>query len=81
MQMYIMVRVVQSSRLPAKLSAYLVSTGLLLRLAFLYGWRFLNEIFLDWPLTLTTQPSTSKLSDNPDGVFATGVYFVVLDLN
>ena len=42
---------------------------------------FLNEISLDLPLTLTTQPSTSKLSDNTDGVFATGVYFVVLDLN
>ena len=26
---------------------------------------FLNKIFLDWPLTLKTQPSTSKLSDNP----------------
>ena len=25
---------------------------------------FLNKISLDWPLTLTTQPSTSKISDN-----------------
>ena len=24
------------------------------------------KVSLDWPLTLTTQPSTSKLSDNPD---------------
>ena len=78
--MCIMVRVVKSSWLPAKIGAYLVSIGLLLFLAFLYGC-FLNEISLDWPLTLTTQPSTSKLSDNPDGVFATGVYFVVLDMN
>ena len=29
---------------------------------------FLNKISLDWPLTLTTQPSTSNLSDNPDDV-------------
>ena len=27
---------------------------------------FLNKTSLDWPLTLTTQPSISKLSDNPD---------------
>ena len=27
---------------------------------------FLNKISLDWPLTLTTQPSSSKLSDNTD---------------
>ena len=26
---------------------------------------FLNKISLDWSLTLTTQPSTSKLFDNP----------------
>ena len=26
---------------------------------------FLNKMSLDWPLTLTTQSSTSKLSDNP----------------
>ena len=37
----------------------------LLCLAFLYRWRFLNKVPLDWPLTLTTQPSTSKLSDDP----------------
>ena len=24
-----------------------------------------STVSLDWPLTLTTQPSTSKLSDNP----------------
>ena len=29
---------------------------------------FLNKISLDWLLTLNTQPSTSKLSDNPDDV-------------
>ena len=29
-----------------------------------YFWNF--KVSLDWPLTLTTQPSTSKLSDNPD---------------
>ena len=33
-------RVVKSSRLPAKIGAYLVSTDRLLCLAFLYGWRF-----------------------------------------
>ena len=59
------IRVVKSSRLQLKIPAYLVSIGQLLCLAFLYGWRFLNKISLDWPLTLTTQPSTSKLSDNP----------------
>ena len=32
---------------------------------FFMEWRFLNKISLDWPLTLTTQPSTSQLSDNP----------------
>ena len=60
-------RVVKSSRLPVKIAAYLVSISRLLCLAFLYGWRFWNKISLDWPLTLTTQPSTctSKLSDNP----------------
>ena len=42
----------------------MVSFGRLLCLAFLYGWRFLIKISLNWPLTLTTQPSTSKLSDN-----------------
>ena len=38
-----------------KIAAYLVSIGLLLCLAFLYGWRLLHKISLDWPLTLTTQ--------------------------
>ena len=27
--------------------------------------KFFNKISLDWPLTLTFQPSISKLSDNP----------------
>ena len=56
---------VKSSRLQVKIVAYLVSIGWLLCLVFLYGWRFLPKISLDWPLTLKTQPSTSKLSDNP----------------
>ena len=60
-------RVVKSSWLPAKIAAYLVSIDWLLCLAVLYIWRFLNKISMDWPLTLTTQPSTLKLSDNPDG--------------
>ena len=51
-----------------KIAAYLISIGQLLCLAFLYGWCFLNKISLDWLLTLTTHPSTSKLSDNPAGV-------------
>ena len=59
--------VVKSSRLLAKSAAYLVSISQLLCLAFLCRWRFLKKIPLDWPLTLTTQPSTSKLSDNPVG--------------
>ena len=58
-------RVVKSVRLPAKITAYLASISQLLLLAFLYGWRFLNEISLDWPVTLTTELSTSKLSDKP----------------
>ena len=58
-------KVVKSSRLSAKIAAYLVRIGRLLCLAFLYGWNFLNKITLDWPLTLTTPPSTSKRSDNP----------------
>ena len=58
-------RVIKSTLLPAKIAAYLVIISWLLCLAFLYGWRFLNKISLDWPVTLTTQPSTSKLSDNP----------------
>ena len=59
------IRVVKSSQLPANIAAYLVSIGRLLCLAFLYAWCFLNKMFLGWPLTLTTQSSTSKLSDNP----------------
>ena len=58
-------RVVKSSQLPVKIAAYLVSIARLLCLAFLYRWCFLNKISLDWPLISTTQPSTSKLSDNP----------------
>ena len=45
---------------------YLVSIGGLLCLAFLFRWVFLTKISLNWLLTLTTQPSPSKLSDNPD---------------
>ena len=58
-------KVVKSSWLPAKISAFLVRISWPLCLAFLYGWHFLNKILLEWPLTLTTQLSTSKLSDNP----------------
>ena len=58
-------KVVKISRLSVKFTAYLVSISQLLCLAFLYRWHFLNKISLDWPLTLTTQPSTSRLSDNP----------------
>ena len=57
-------RVVKRSQLQAKIATYLVSIAKLLCLAFLYRWCFLNKISLDWPLTLATQPSTSKLSDN-----------------
>jgi len=64
--LYIFLSVVKSSRLPAKIAAYLVSIGWVLCFAFLYRWCFFNKIFQDWPLTLTTQPSNSKLSDNPD---------------
>ena len=53
-------RVVKSSRLPAKIAAYLVSIGRLLCLAFLYGWRFLNKISLDWSF-LTTLMSRREL--------------------
>ena len=60
-------RVVKSSRLLAKIIAYLVRISRLLCSAFLYGWYFLFKISLDWPLkSLTTQPSTSKLSVNPE---------------
>ena len=47
-----------------KFTACLVSIGQLLCLAFLYGWRLLNKISMDWPLSLTTQLCTSELSDN-----------------
>ena len=61
------ISVVKSSRLLVKITAYLVSIGWLLCLAFLYGWCFLKKIIsLDWLLTLTTWPSTSELSDNPE---------------
>ena len=47
---------------PRKLSpTWLVTAGY----SAWHTWRFLNRISLDWPLTLTTQLSTSKLSDNP----------------
>ena len=46
----------------------LVSADYVLCLAFLYGWHCFKKISLDWPLTLTTQSSTSKLSDNPGRV-------------
>ena len=59
-------RVVKSSWLLAKIIAYLVSISRLLCSAFLYGWHFLFKISLDWLLSLTTQPSTSKLSVNPE---------------
>ena len=59
-------RVVKSSWLQAKIIAYLVSISRLLCSAFLYGWHFLFKISLDWPLSLTTQPSISKLSVNPE---------------
>ena len=58
-------KVVKISRLSVKITACLVSISQLLCLAFLYRWHFLNKISLDWMLTLTTQPSTSRLSDNP----------------
>ena len=57
---------VKSSWLLVKITAYLVSIGWLLCLAFLYGWRFFKKISLDWLLTLTTWPSTWELSDNPE---------------
>ena len=50
------------------LSKIVVSMGRLLFLAFLYRWCFWNKKSLDWPLTLTTQPLTSKLSDKPDSI-------------
>ena len=56
---------VEAAHRVVKSTDCLVSNSQLLCLAFLYGWRFLNKISLDWLLTLTTQPSTSKLSDKP----------------
>ena len=64
-QKLIRIGAVKSIRLPAKIAAYLVSIAWLLWSAFLYIWRFLDKISLDWPLTLTSQPSISNLSDNP----------------
>ena len=58
-----MYRVFKISQLPAKITTYLVSIAQLLCSAFLNGRCFLNKISLDWLLTLTSQPSTSKLSD------------------
>ena len=62
----VITKVVKSSWLPAKIvPTWLVSAGY-------SAWHFstdgvfLNKISLDWPLTLTTQSSTSKLSDNSD---------------
>ena len=69
-------RVVKSSRLLAKVAAYFVSISRLLWLAFIYWWHFLNKISLDWLLTLITQPSTSKLSDNPGNIF----FFYILKI-
>ena len=64
--LHVQMRVVRSSQLLLKIAAFLVSiVPLILCLGFLYTWRFLNKISLDWLLTLTTQSSTSKLSDNP----------------
>ena len=80
-------RVVKSSWLSAKIATYLVSIGQLhvLCLAFLYGWSFLNKISLDWPLTLTTQLSTLKLSDNPGCLHChlqtVSLFFPVMPLN
>ena len=78
-------RVVKSSRLLAKIATYLVSISQLFCLAFFYGWCFLNKISLDWPLTLTTQLSTLKLSDKPRGLHChpqtASLYFPVMPLN
>ena len=64
-------RVVKSSQLPAKIATYLISIGQLL----------LNKISLDWPLTWTTQSSTSKLSDNPATTNSTHIWRRHWDLN
>ena len=50
------INVVKSSRLLVKITAYLGSIGWLLCLSFLYGWRFLKKISLDWLLILIWQP-------------------------
>ena len=60
------ISVVESGQLLVKITACLVSIGWLLCLAFLYGWRFFKKISLAWLLTLTTWPSPSKFSDNPE---------------
>ena len=51
-----------------KTATYLVSFSRLVCLAFLYGWCLLNKVhvYLAWLLTLITQPSLSKLSDDPE---------------
>ena len=65
MEIFRSVRVVKSSRLVAKIATYLASTGRLLCLAFLCGWRFLNKLSLDWLLSLTvkTDDITSSRKD------------------
>ena len=71
-------RVVKSIRLPAKITAYLVSICGILWLAFLYIWRFLNKISVDWPLTLTSQPSISNLSENPaNSILVKSTFFLL----
>ena len=69
-------RVVKSSMLLSKITAYLVSIRWLL--AFPYGWHFSNKISLDWPLTLTTPLATSKLSDNPECHTASKFVIIIL---
>ena len=64
-------RVVKSSQLPAKIATYLISIGQLL----------LNKTSLDWPLTWTTQSSTSKLLDNPATTNSTHIWRRHWDLN
>ena len=72
-------RVVKSIRLPVKITTYLISIGWLFCLAFLYGWRFLNKISLDRPLTL--QCAKKVVSDSPGLVdFAIGLVNSVLNL-
>ena len=65
------------NRLLPKITNNLVSFGRLLYLAFLHGWHFLNKISLDWLVTLTTQPSTSKLSDNPTIIIVTTNFLLI----